>query len=106
MHTLTSVSCPNRYVDPGSPDPVGASNLAIGTIEEMLFGPDDITLGKGRCVFDTYPTNGGTAHPKPGEGALVGPGYESVDTSSLGPGTYRFYCQVHAFMRGTLVVKR
>jgi plastocyanin len=32
-------------------------------------------------------------------------GYETVDTSKLKPGSYRFYCQVHAFMRGTLVVR-
>jgi hypothetical protein len=106
MHTLTSVNCPNVYVDPASPDPLGAFNLAIGTVEEGLFGPDDIKTGRGRCWFDTFETNGGTAHPTPGDGDLQGPGYESVDTSSLPPGTYKFYCQVHAFMRGTLVVKR
>jgi hypothetical protein len=106
MHTLTSVNCPNIFADPPSPDPVGAFNLAIGTVEEVLFGPDDIKTGRGRCWFDTYPTNGGTKHPKPGVGDLQGPGYESVDTSGLPPGTYHFYCQVHAFMQGSLVVHR
>jgi plastocyanin len=103
MHTLTSVGCPNAYADPPSPDPLGAFNLVIGTIEEGLFGPDEVST-HGRCLFDSYETNGGTAHDKPGAGALMGPGYESVDTSRLPRGTYHFYCQVHAFMRGTLVV--
>jgi plastocyanin len=106
MHTLTSTNCPNVFVDPPSPDPVGAFNLAIGTAEAALFGPDDITQGHGRCWFDTYKENGGTVPPRAGKGDLVGPGYETVDTTRLPAGTYHFYCQVHAFMQGTLVVDK
>ncbi|MHB8465624.1 MAG: hypothetical protein ACYDD7_12440 [Acidimicrobiales bacterium] len=105
MHTLTSIDCPNRFVDPPSPDPLGAFNLVLRTAEQGLFGPDRIATGKGRCAFDTYPVNGGSA-ARPGSGDLTGPAYETVDTSHLRPGTYSFYCQVHAYMRGTLIVDR
>jgi plastocyanin len=104
MHTLTFVGCPNSYVDPSSPDPAGAFNSAVSTAEQAAFGPDEIHTQSGPCRFDSYPENGGVVPDKPGAGALQGPGYETVDTSHLPPGTYHFYCQVHAFMRGTLIV--
>jgi plastocyanin len=103
MHTLTSVRCPNVFQDPTTVGPlpslVGSKVVeATRVAEEATFGPDDIRIRPGSCLFDSYREN----HDQ----LLAGPAYQSVDTTNLAPGTYHFYCQAHAFMRGTLVVDK
>jgi hypothetical protein len=107
MHTMTSDNCPNVFDDPADPvdqalgTHVDSFNTAVTTAEQALFGQDlSPAHASTHCWFDTYPSDRAT-YPNNG-GALIGPGYETISTAGLPSGTYHFYCQVHAEMRGTL----
>lgn len=76
-------------------------------IRNYSYTPATITVKTGTKV--TFTNHDQTAHTAtsstPGfDTGTVKPGHSAtVDLTK--PGTYTYYCQFHAFMRGTIVVK-
>ena len=77
------------------------------SISGYAFHPATITVAPGARV--TFTNHDQTAHTatstEPGfDTGTVKPG-KSATVLLRRPGTYTFYCEFHAFMRGTVVVK-
>jgi plastocyanin len=86
--------------------PVRSGKVAV-SIRGFAFQPKTLTVTAGTRV--TFTNHDQTAHTatstKPGfDTGTVKPG-KSATVLLKRPGTYTFYCQFHAFMRGTIVVK-
>ncbi|HET7508888.1 MAG TPA: plastocyanin/azurin family copper-binding protein [Solirubrobacterales bacterium] len=92
----------------------------IVTVNDFFFGPDSVTIQKGRAVkwvwssTNTYPHD---VHLKQGPKNLKERGSYSTHTTAVTeasfkktferPGTYRYICTVHpTLMKLTLVVKK
>ena len=95
----SSTSSPRASTKP-APDSV--------TISNFKFAPATLTVQQGAGVSVT--NDDGTAH------TLTADDGNSFDTGALDqgasktitvskPGTYAYHCSIHAFMKGTLVVK-
>lgn len=93
---------------------------AIVTVNDFFFGPDSLTIHKGKAVkwvwseSNTYPHD---VHLKQGPKRLAERGTYSTRTTAVSgasfkktferPGTYRFICTIHPTqMKLTLTVKR
>lgn len=77
-------------------------------LKDSLFTPSTLTVKKGDSVFfankDAYPHTV-TANAFGGRHLLnVGQSYV-LETKNLAPGTYRYVCEFHSGMAGTLIVK-
>lgn len=93
---------------------------AIVTVNDFYFGPDAVTINKGRAVkwiwseANTYPHD---VHLKQGPKNLKDRGSYSTHTSAVSdatfkktferPGTYRYICTIHpTLMKLTITVKK
>jgi plastocyanin len=85
-----------------------ASRVAQVTIGGFAFQPPAITVASGgKVTFVNYDQTAhtATATAQPGfDTGTVKPGRRRTITLTK-PGTYAYYCQFHAFMHGTIVVK-
>jgi plastocyanin len=77
------------------------------SISDYAFHPATITVEPGTKV--TFTNHDQTAHTatsnRPAfDTGTVQPGHSATVTLKK-PGTYTYYCQFHAFMHGTIVVK-
>lgn len=84
-----------------------ATTAVAVTISGYAFHPQTITVSPGQKV--TFTNRDQTAHTATASGSAfdtgtVNPG-QSVTITLTHPGTYTYYCQFHAFMRGTIVVR-
>jgi plastocyanin len=83
----------------------GAVNLAI---KNFAFKPPTITVAAGTKL--TFTNDDKTAHTatSTATGAFdtgtINPGHSATVVLKK-PGTYTYYCQFHAFMRGTVIVR-
>jgi plastocyanin len=76
-------------------------------INNYAYTPATITVAAGTKI--TFTNSDKTAHTatstKPGfDTGTLKPGASHVVTVTK-PGTYSYYCQFHAFMKGTIVVR-
>jgi len=83
------------------------SGVVKVAISNYAFDPATITVAAGTKV--TFTNHDQTAHTATStqpafDTGTVKPGH-SVTVVLKKPGTYTYYCQFHAFMRGTVVVK-
>jgi len=81
------------------------------------YEPDELTVTKGNTItvnnVDTMPhtvTNGETStDPNSAKifdtSIIMGGESAEIDTSSIDPGTYPYYCMVHPYMTGSLTIK-
>jgi plastocyanin len=81
------------------------------TIKDFAFGPKKVTIKAGQKV--TF-KNDDTAPHEPSEGTpgKKGPTFdvptasgESDSTPALQPGTYSYYCALHEYMKGEIIVE-
>ena len=92
----------------GSASPVAAHAGAVSIpISNYAFHPDKVTVAPGTKI--TFTNHDQTAHTatsnNPGfDTGTLNPGASRTVVLTQ-PGTYTYYCQFHAFMRGTVVVK-
>lgn len=93
-----------------SATPASRSVSAAATIviRNFAFSPDDMTVAPGASV--TVHNEDNVAHTVSSvAGAFdtgdVGPGQTVRFTAPRSPGTYRYRCDIHQFMTGTLVVR-
>lgn len=82
----------------------GAANVSISN---YAYQPPSITVAPGTKV--TFANHDKTAHTATQQGSgfdsgTIKPGAHTTVTFTK-PGTYTYYCQFHAFMHGTIVVK-
>jgi plastocyanin len=85
-----------------------ASGHVTVSISGYAFHPATITVPAGTKV--TFTNHDQTAHTATGSGSgfdtgTVAPG-RSATVTLRRPGTYRYVCQFHPFMQGTIVVRR
>jgi plastocyanin len=85
----------------------GSDSIAHATIEGFVFAPDRVKVSTGTTVLwtnrdgvdhDVTLRNYSVASP------LVGKGGE-IAVAFYKPGEYRYYCHVHPFMQGMVVVE-
>jgi plastocyanin len=84
---------------------IGAVKLAI---KNFAFKPSTITVSVGTKL--TFTNDDQTAHTATStangafDSGTINPGHSATVVLKK-PGTYTYYCQFHAFMRGTVIVK-
>ena len=95
----------------GSVKTASSGNVARVTIHDFAFSPNPVVVTPREVVEIT--NHDGVAHTfsaMPGDrssftsGPIV-PNATRTIVAPAAPGTYRFFCQIHPFMTGTLVVK-
>jgi plastocyanin len=97
-HTRTHASTP--------PPPAAPRHVSLA-ISGYAFHPATITVAPGAKV--TFTNHDKTAHTATSTGSAFDSGTlkpgQSATVTLRKPGTYTYYCQFHAFMRGTIVVR-
>jgi plastocyanin len=113
---IAATSCSKGYDTPTSPSssnpiPAGPTTVLIpsGTAASNAgpgFAPTPITVAAGTTV--TFGNNDGTLHTSTSDA----PGWNlSLNAHASGavkldtPGTYTYHCNIHAFMKGTVIVQ-
>jgi LPXTG-motif cell wall-anchored protein len=87
-------------------DPAGhAAAAETVVIKDFNFGPPTITVHPGETV--TWVNQGPSSHTATGHGSfqtgILRPG-QSAGHVFTAPGTYSYFCSIHPFMHGTVVV--
>jgi len=98
-HTLTYDGCPlgHGFALPAPlPGPAAALIPVFDGVLATAFGSPPLPHPAGGCLFDSRGRN-------PNGFTNTG-GSVLVDTSQLRSGRYKFYCVIHHFMQGTLLV--
>ena len=84
----------------------GASGDTI-TIENFQFSPDPLVVSAGTAV--TVTNGDGTAHTVTAKGGAFDTGdIDGGATATItvdAPGTYRYFCNIHNYMTGTIEVR-
>lgn len=110
-----------------APAAQGTSNATAGPTIAILegavnqgapdFNPDSLTVKKGDKITvvnqdsSIHTITNGADSQDPNSGKLFDTKFLDskksavIDTANLDPGSYAYYCQVHPFMKGTLVVQ-
>jgi plastocyanin len=91
---------------PAAAAPVASGHIGV-SISGYAFHPATITVKPGTKI--TFTNHDQTAHTatsthKGFDTGTVQPG-KSATVTFTKPGTYTYYCQFHAFMHGTVIVK-
>ena len=95
----------------GSPGTVSSGNVVGVTIHDFAFSPNRVVVRPGETIEIT--NHDGVAHTfsaMPGDkskftsGPIV-PNATRTVVAPMAPGTYPYFCQIHPFMTGTLVVE-
>lgn len=98
-----------RLADATLADRPGAAIRSQVTIRNYSFLPGTLTIGRGTTVV--WINRDGDAHTitsSSGPGKFQSPGLDTGETFAFTfdePGTYRYFCSVHPYMRGTVIVR-
>jgi plastocyanin len=90
-----------------APVPAPAAGKLAVEISGYAFAPASLTVAVGSRI--TFTNHDATAHTATSnqrafDTGTVKPGHSATVTLRK-PGTYTYYCQFHAFMHGTVIVK-
>ena len=101
----TNPGSPGNTGAPGTPAPIVTTSV---NLQNIAFNPADIQVSPGATV--TFTNLDGFAHTVTFDNASI----TSIDQYTTGartttmpttPGTYAYHCQIHAAMKGTVLVK-